>query len=106
MIHLWATYSKDSIEGLRELDAFCREQGDKVAAVAVHNHYSSGKAAEYAKDIDIPVAIDNGDEEIFRLTGGSMMLPRTVILNGSGEVIYNSKGLLTREQLEDFLMKN
>ena len=64
VIHLWATYSKDSIEGLRELDAFCREQGDKVAAIAVHNHYGSGKAAEYAKDIDIPVAIDNGDEEI------------------------------------------
>lgn len=102
VIHLWATYSKDSIEGLRELDAFCREQGDKVAAIAVHNHYGSGKAAEYAKDIDVPVAIDNGDEEIFRLTGGSMMLPRTVILNERGEVIYNSRGLLTGEQLEDF----
>lgn len=105
VIHLWATYSKDSIEGLKELDEFCREQGDKVASVAVHNHYSSGKAAEYAKDIEVPVAIDNNDEEIFKLTGGSMMLPRTIILNEQGEVIYNSKGLLTKAQLETFLMK-
>ena len=103
VIHLWATYSKDSIEGLKELDAFCREQGDTVAAVAVHNHYSSGKAEEYAKDIDVPVAVDNGEEEIFKLTGGSMMVPRTIILNEQGEVVYNGKGLLTKEQLETFL---
>ncbi|MBR5407775.1 MAG: redoxin family protein [Lachnospiraceae bacterium] len=106
VIHLWATYSKDSVEGLKELDEFCREQGDAVVSVAVHNHYSSGKAAEYAKDIEVPVAVDNGDEEIFKLTGGSMMLPRTVILNERGEVIYNAKGVLTKDRLEYLLVEN
>ena len=91
---------------MKELDEFCREQGDAVVSVAVHNHYSSGKAAEYAKDIEVPVAVDNGDEEIFKLTGGSMMLPRTVILNERGEVIYNAKGVLTKDRLEYLLVEN
>lgn len=45
------------------------------------------------------------DEEIFKLTGGSMMLPRTVILNERGEVIYNAKGVLTKDRLEYLLVE-
>lgn len=34
------------------------------------------------------------------------MLPGTVILNERGEVIYNAKGVLTKDRLEYLLVEN
>ncbi|MCR5790595.1 MAG: redoxin family protein, partial [Lachnospiraceae bacterium] len=100
VIYLWAAYSGDSVEGLTEVNAFYKEYGDEAAVLAVHDHYTAGRASEVTEDMEVPVAVDNKEEEIFRLTGGSMMLPRTIIVSGDGEIIYNKKGLLTKEQLE------
>ncbi|MCR5651994.1 MAG: redoxin family protein [Lachnospiraceae bacterium] len=103
IINLWASYSEDSLKGLNELNDLYKENKDDISVIAVHNHFGSEKVPDNVRDLDIPVAIDNSDERIFKLCGGSMAVPRTLIVDKDGKIVYNRRGCLTREELEDLI---
>ena len=103
LINLWASYSEDSLKGLNELNDLYSECKDSISVIAVQNHFGSKKVPDEIRDLDIPIATDNRDEEIYKLCGGSMAVPRTVILDRYGKVVYNRLGVLTKEELEDLL---
>lgn len=105
IINLWGSFSQESINGLGVLDEFCKAHNGDIAAIAVHYRAGILGVSDIAEGISLPVAVDDKDGKIFKLTGGSMVLPRTIVLNKSGEVVYNSKGVLTQEELEDIFMK-
>ena len=47
-----------------------------------------------------PFAVDSADERLFQIVHGSATLPQTIVLNRSGEVVYNQVGSVTLEVLE------
>ena len=103
LINLWASYSEDSLKGLNELNDLYSECKDSISVIAVQNHFGSKKVPDEIRDLNIPIATDNRDEEIYKLCGGSMAVPRTVILDRYGKVVYNRLGVLTKEELEELL---
>ena len=44
---------------------------------------------------------DNDDEKIWDGVGGTTAMPQTIVLNRHGEVIYNQRGSVTPEMLEE-----
>ena len=56
--------------------------------------------AEFGSDWAMPFAIENEDERIWNLVGGTTAMPQTVVLNRHGEVVYNQRGSVTPEMLE------
>ena len=103
LIYLWASYSKDSTDALSLYNDFYNAHSDDISAIAVHNHFGSGNMESFSKGLDIPVALDNSEEEVYKLTGASTAVPRVVILDEDGKVIYNERGNLTKEELEEFI---
>ena len=47
----------------------------------------------------MPFAVENEDEVIWDLVGGTTAMPQTIVLNRKGEVIYNQRGSVTPEML-------
>ena len=105
VIGLWASYSEDSIEELKVINEFAKDHPDEVRVLALHNHFGSKNAQECIKDIDIPVAVDGEEEEIFKLLGASTAVPRIVILDKDRTVISNKRGFLKKEELEELVSK-
>jgi hypothetical protein len=54
---------------------------------------------EFGKDWVMPFAVENEDEVIWDLVGGTTAMPQTIVLNRKGEVIYNQRGSVTPEML-------
>ena len=70
--------------------------------LAIHSSLVTDDPAAYLADkgYTIPFATDTEDERLFRLVHGSAALPQTIVLNRSGEVVYNQVGSVTMEALE------
>ena len=47
----------------------------------------------------MPFAVENEDEGIWNLVGGTTAMPQTIVLNRRGEVVYNQRGSVTPETL-------
>ena len=108
MINLWATYCGPCVQ---ELPYFCQlvQEHPEVAVLAVHSSmvteddipgYLAGKNWE-----GLTFAVDTADEQVFRTVGGDNVLPRTIVLNSRGVVIYNQAGSVTYEKLEALLQE-
>ena len=102
-INLWATYCTPCVQELPHfIDLYKEHEGD-IAMIAVHSSLVTDDPAEYVKSkewTDISFAVDTDDELVFGIVNGSSTLPQTIVLNRSGEVIYNQKGSVTSEMLE------
>ena len=84
------------------IDLYKEHEGD-IAMIAVHSSLVTDDPAEYVKSkewTDISFAVDTDDDLVFGIVNGSSTLPQTIVLNRSGEVIYNQKGSVTPEMLE------
>ncbi len=102
-INLWATYCTPCVQELPHfIDLYKEHEGD-IAMIAVHSSLVTDDPAEYVKSkewTDISFAVDTDDDLVFGIVNGSSTLPQTIVLNRSGEVIYNQKGSVTPEMLE------
>ena len=100
-INLWATWCTPCVHELPFFDALAREKAD-AAVLAIHSALVTDDPAAYLADkgYTIPFATDTEDERLFRLVHGSAALPQTIVLNRSGEVVYNQVGSVTMEALE------
>ncbi len=107
VINLWATYCGPCVKELPDFGEFYHENEDDVAMLAVHAHYVAQDVGEFVKEqgIDVPVTIDNEDEEIFGIVNGSMALPQTIVLNRKGEVVFNEVKPVSRELLDQLYDK-
>ena len=60
---------------------------------------------EHGKDWVMPFAVENDDEAIWNLVGGTTAMPQTIVLNRHGEVVYNQRGSVSPEMLNDLYEK-
>ena len=102
-INLWATYC---VPCIRELPDFERLRSEHPEAVimAVHARLATADVAEWLADkgweLDFAVDVDGA---VTAAVNGSALLPRTVVLDRRGVVIYNQTGAVTYEQLQALL---
>ena len=103
VINIWATWCGPCVKELPYFDRLQREHPD-VAVLAIHSDLITDDVDAFlaGTDYQMAFAIDSTGEVIASL-GGSTMLPQTVVLDRSGEVVYNRVGSVTYETLEGLL---
>ncbi len=100
-INLWATYCGPCVQELPHFAELYHEHEDDMGMLAVHANMTTEDVGAYleGKGWDMPFAIDDENESIFKIVNGSLALPQTIVLNKKGEVIFNRVGSVTAEML-------
>ncbi len=103
-INLWATWCGPCV---REMPYFVRLQQEHpdVRVLAVHSSLVTEPVEPYLQQQGWPLAfaLDTDDGQLYKIVNGTELLPRTVVLNAKGEVVYNRPGSVTYEMLEALL---
>ena len=103
-INQWATYCTPCVA---ELPAFeqLQEEHPEIVVLAFHHWLeSTPKAVPYIEEMgwadwQVRFTVDTKDDSILDRIGGDNTMPRTVVLNPRGEVIYNEQRSVTYEML-------
>ena len=108
-INLWATYCGPCVKELPHFAELYKAHQDDIAMLALHSDIVADDPQEYldefGKDWVMPFAVENDDEVIWDLVGGTTAMPQTIVLNRRGEVVYNQRGSVTTEMLEELYAK-
>ena len=103
-INLWATYCGPCVKELPHFSELYKAHEGDIAMLALHSDIVADDPQEYldefCKDWAMPFAVENDDEVIWDLVGGTTAMPQTIVLNRHGEVVYNQRGSVTPEMLD------
>lgn len=102
ILAFWSMSSEDSTRALDELNRYYGEHEDMVNVLAVHDGDTAENVDGYLRDKGLSIeAVVDADGSIFELAGASSgELPRLVMLDKQGKVLYNRKGVRTANQLK------
>ena len=109
MINQWATYCGPCVAELPYFEAMLAEHPE-VLVLAVHHPLEAWPTmAEFLEDrgwLDDRVlyALDREENSVVTLMGGDNVMPRTLVLNRRGEVVYNEQRSVTAEMLEELIL--
>ena len=105
-INLWATYCAPCVEEIPYFERLHQEH-EEVRILAVHASLVTEDVAAYLeeKGWDLDFALDDEDGSVYALLGGDALLPRTIVLDRQGRVVYNQAGSVTYEKLEELLAR-
>ena len=102
-INLWATYCGPCVKELPHFSELYKQHEGDIAMLALHSDIVADDPQEYldefGKDWVMPFAVENEDELIWDLVGGTTAMPQTIVLNRHGEVVFNQRGSVTPEML-------
>ncbi len=102
-INLWATYCGPCVKELPHFSELYKQHEGDIAMLALHSDIVADDPQEYldefGKDWVMPFAVENDDEAIWDLVGGTTAMPQTIVLNRRGEVVFNQRGSVTPEML-------
>ena len=107
-INQWATYCTPCINELPFFETL-QEEHPEITVLAVHNSFEANpKAADYVEEMGwgewkIHWTIDTQDNKILEKINGDNAMPRTVVLNKKGEVVFNEQRSVTLAGLEQLL---
>ena len=102
VINLWATYCGPCVKELPYFDAFHEAHPD-TAVLAVHSSLVTDDVGAYLaqQGWNLQFAIDPEDSLVWNTVGGNSTIPQTIVLDPDGTVIYNQRGSVTPELLEE-----
>ena len=102
-INLWATWCGPCVKELPHFSELYKQHEGDIAMLALHSDIIADDPQEYldafGRDWVMPFAVENEDEGIWNLVGGTTAMPQTIVLNRRGEVVYNQRGSVTPETL-------
>ena len=108
IINQWATYCTPCVGELPYFEQLAQAHDDVVILVFHHWLEATPDAKTYIDEKGwsgwkVLFTVDTQDENILSKIGGDNTMPRTVVLNGRGEVVYNEQRSVTYEMLESLL---
>lgn len=100
VINLWATWCAPCIKELPYFERLLQTGGENTVVLALHTAPVTEDVAAFvaAENIRVPYAVDETGE-LAALLGSDGVLPRTVVIDPAGTVLYNRAGAVTYEQL-------
>ncbi len=101
LIDFWATWCKPCLQAMPHLDRITglyAERGLQVASISIDNPRSRSKVKPFIRcsGYSFEVLLD-GDMEARRLFGGTN-IPLTLLISGSGEVVYQRLGYVPGDE--------
>ena len=108
IINQWATYCTPCVAELPYFEAL-RQKHPDVVILAVHHWLEAvPEAAPYLQqmgweDWGVKFTVDTPEENILRKIHGDNTMPRTLVLDRQGRVVYNEQRSVTPEMLETLL---
>ena len=108
IINQWATYCTPCVNELPYFEQL-KEEHPEIEILAFHHWLESNpKAIPYIEekgwdDWKIDFMIDTKELDLVGKIGGDNTMPRTLVLNKKGEVVYNEQRSVTPEMLEELL---
>ena len=108
IINQWATYCTPCVNELPYFEQL-KEEHPEIEILAFHHWLESNpKAIPYIEekgwdDWQIDFMIDTKELDLVSKIGGDNTMPRTLVLNKKGEVVYNEQRSVTLEMLEELL---
>ena len=107
VLNMWATYCGPCVQEMPVFENFQAEHEDVAVIIAHASHPIEDVAAFMEKKgMKLPCTIDTDDDHFFNLAGASpSVLPHTVVIGRTGEIIYNQPGSMTAELLEELYEK-
>ena len=102
-INLWATYCGPCVKELPYFEELYKEHGDDIAVVAVHyKDIVEDDPNEFVKSkgLDLPFALDDQAQTVWKAVGGTESLPQTIVLDRNGVVIYNRRKSVDKALLD------
>ncbi len=106
IINFWATWCTPCCLELTHFDRVYNERGGEVAVVALHTFPIVDDVEGYLRkhDYRMPFGLDP-DGSVADLFGGGSMLPRTVIIDRNGVIVFTAIGSMDYEMLTELLAK-
>jgi thiol-disulfide isomerase/thioredoxin len=104
VINLWATWCIPCIDELPDFDRLSREYPDTVSVIAIHTAPVTDDVAEWVSGhgYDMLFAVDE-EGRLSDILNPSSVLPQTIVMDGDGNVVYNSTGSLEYEELSNIV---
>ena len=108
IINQWATYCGPCVGEMPLLEQLQEEHPEIVVLAFHHWLETSPGAAEFVRSKgwdswQIRFALDTPDQNLLDKIGGDNTMPRTVVLNRKGEVVYNEQRSVTADMLQAML---
>ncbi|MCR5757277.1 MAG: TlpA family protein disulfide reductase [Selenomonas sp.] len=105
VLNFWATWCPPCREEMPELDAFARENKDKVKFYAVNIQESASDVNAFIQEqhYTLPILLDADGEnaQAYHIKG----IPTTIIIDRNGIIQYRKTGAVTKTELDDALTK-
>lgn len=108
ILNMWATYCGPCVQELPVFESFQKAHADDAVVFIIHASDPLEDVPEFLakKGVGLPCAIDSMDDRIYTLCGANpSILPHTVVLNRSGEIIYNQTGSMSGALLDELFEK-
>lgn len=100
VINFWATYCSPCCRELPDFQRIYDEYGDSIRMAAIHVMLSVDDVGRFIAEggYTMPFAYDENGEAL-AAANGSELLPRTVVLDAEGKVIYNEAASMSFDKL-------
>ena len=108
VVNFWATWCAPCVKEIPDIAEFAKEQGDKVRVVGIALDWVEGdkptanderKIKAFAKKVahNYPLAL--GNEATEKFFGKVKGLPKTIVYNPEGKVVFEKTGPVTKQLL-------
>jgi len=107
IVNYWATWCTTCMKELPDLVSFHQSNKDKDAVVVGINFedISMEELSTFIKDESIPYPVLSSKPVAVTPVGRVPALPTTYIINPEGQVVAGDVGIITRQDLEDYIAR-
>ncbi len=106
LINFWATWCPPCLKEIPDLVSLYESRKDVMVIGVAMDYRDSKTVLKFVNSLSISYPIVFGDKKIAAQIGPISMLPTTYLFNPAGQPAAYKIGLISREDLEEFMREN
>lgn len=103
LVNFWATWCPPCLEEIPDLISLYKERDDVMIIGIAMDYADTETVMKYAEAMSVPYPIVFGDRQIAEQLDELSMLPSTYLFDPEGKPAARKIGLLSREEIDNFL---